>query len=212
MSLHRAGLADWDKISPSKRNVWQRLGAATGGLVTPGNLLTAIGFGLVVYGLYLLSHDALAAGIIALGAGRVFDIADGWAARRTHTKSPLGEAADATADKLLMGIAVIALLNMQLLPLWAAIILVAQSAYNSLLIIPAGRLGISLHPSQQGKLGTFFAWSSVALWIISRYDDGQVSFHQATELGALLCFGLFIILAGLSSLTYTKQVLDARRT
>ena len=199
MRLHRTEVPDWSKLPPTQHNWWQRLAARTHGIITPGNAVSLFGASLVIYGLYLLSNESLAAGATALGAGRLADVADGWVAERTKTRSPLGEAVDASVDKVLIGVAVLMLLYLQLLPPLVGIILILHGAYNSLLVIPAERVGVKLHPSQTGKLATFFAWSSVVLWVIDQH------------LSALICFGLFIILAALSSLNYTKQVISVKK-
>ena len=97
---HSSGRPDWEATRPTERNSWQRLAARSHGWLAPANGLTLVGFGLVLGGSgYIFAH-AYWWGLMLMLGGRLLDIADGWVAERTGTKSPLGEALDAGLDKV----------------------------------------------------------------------------------------------------------------
>src|SRR5690349_11384075 len=101
MKLHHAGTKpDWDLVAASKRNSWQRLAKLSYGVMTPGNLLSFIGILLVGIGLAAINRQHIWKGLVLLAMGRLCDILDGSAAEYTGTKSPLGEAVDASLDKI----------------------------------------------------------------------------------------------------------------
>ncbi len=207
MRLHRTEAPDWSGVAPGQLSGWQRLAAGTNGVVTPANAISLLGGLLVVYGLYDVLHHQLAAGIIIILLGRVADVLDGMVAEATHTRSPFGEAVDATLDKILLALALIVLLDKQLLPLVVGLIMLAQAAYNSVAALLARRHGLKLHPSEAGKLSAVFEWLSIGLYSLA-YQAG--SYHptarRAGLVAAALSFGLFVILGILASAGYSEQI------
>jgi len=208
MSLHRAIEADWDGLSPRQLNFWQRLAVKTSGAVTPGNIVTLIG-GLIVFGgLYDIYHGHFMTGIIIVLVGRGADVLDGVVAEATATKSPTGEAFDATMDKILIALAIIVLLGKQLLPLIVGLVMLLQAGYNSVLSLIAKYRPyvIKLHPSFSGKLSAFFEWLCVGLYVLTAQtaSHGQ-SKNRIALIFAGLSFVVFCILAGMSSIDYSRQ-------
>lgn len=206
MSLHRAIRSDWSNVAPQQRNFWQRLAAGSRGVITPGNFISLLGAILVVYGLWVLTEHHLREGFELVFVGRMADILDGFVADRTKTKSPLGEAIDASTDKILVVCALVILLDHQLLPLFVGICMAIHAAYVSSISIIARRLRVAIHPSRSGKLCGAFEWLCVGFYLLSdvlKQDQSSTTFaHDA----ALISFGLFVITACLSAAHYTQNL------
>lgn len=173
MKLHRTlGRPDWEGIPPAERTVWQRIAARTSGVVTPGNLLTAIGIAAVVYGLWCLGDGRYWAGLGLVTFGRLLDLADGWAADQTLTKGPLGELLDASVDKLATLLTLITLGATGIAPWWAmAVLLVPQALAAAIAGLQRAR-GKTLHPSRLGKLSMAGLWLALVLFIGAQAAGG----------------------------------------
>jgi phosphatidylglycerophosphate synthase len=207
MSLHRAEVSDWDKLSLVELNFWQKLAARTYGIVTPANFISIIGAALVIYGLYAATHDSLTIGVIAILVGRYADVLDGAIADFTKTKSPIGEALDATIDKVLLGLALIVLLLNHLLPLWVGFTMAFYGLCN-IVLFAVGRLEkVRLHPSLTGKAATALEWSAVGLYLIVLQLEHQ--HEHAADIARILAniiFGLFIIFAATAAVNYYRYI------
>lgn len=159
MNLHRTtGQADWVSVAENERNVWQRLAAQTNDVVTVANVVTMIGFALVIYGLVEIIAHRYYLGSILLTIGRLCDLADGWLADITRTKSPLGELLDAVIDKLGTAATVIALFIAAVGPWWLLAGLLLPHILIALVITAKRRAGTRIHPSRIGKLSMAAAW------------------------------------------------------
>ena len=204
MKLHRATRSDWSEVAPVQRNIWQRWAAGSHGVLTPGNIVSLIGVVLVVSGLYDLSHGQLIGGTAFLLIGRLADILDGLVADYTKTKSPLGEAVDATVDKILIVATLFVLIDKQLLPLLVGVIMAVHAVYAIGVSSVARKLRVHLHPSRAGKLGALFEWTCVGLYL---FGDILNHLHHSTTLvrgAAFICFAAFAVTAVMSSLNYTR--------
>lgn len=203
-SLHRSGKKpDWAKISRRRWSVWQRLAGGSGGILTPGNLITLGGFALVMVGLLLLVMETYWLGLVCVAAGRLCDLADGWLADRTKTKSPLGEMLDSTADKLETVTALAVLVVIQLLPVPAALLVLVPQLALGLLSFTRWHRGRRLHPSRLGKLSMAFAWSGLIIFILV-----AASGWLADGSGDGAAYGLCIasaLLAGLALVAYQRE-------
>jgi cardiolipin synthase len=186
MKLHRTtGRPDWEDIAPSSRNIWQKLAFASHSYVTPGNLITLIGLGLVAAGLLSLYRGKFWFGLAAITIGRGFDLLDGWAAEYTGTKSPLGEAFDAGADKLGTFMTLLAVGMAQLAPWWLLGILAMPHLLIALIAFRAVRRGRSLHPSLLGKLSMAAAWIAILGLILV-----QAAGLTADSVAVIVIYGL----------------------
>ena len=176
MNLHRVlGTADWTDIPTAKRNVWQRIAAATSGFVTIGNFFSLLGLASVPYGLWaIIGLDSYLWGATVLAVGRFCDLLDGWLADKTGTKSPLGEKIDASFDKAATAAVAMGLLLGGLLPLVFSVLLVAPHIAIAGVAMAAYIRGKSLHPSRAGKVSMAFVWVSITSAILARgvYADG----------------------------------------
>jgi len=166
MDLHRAHkIPDWDATPPAKRNRWQRLAARTHGLATPGNAATILGLGLVMVGLVAIGCGDFVPGLLIVMLGRSADVLDGFVAARTRTKSRIGEALDAGADKIAIAGTLVVLVLRHVLPLWLAVAIAIKSAANVVFAAIAQSQDRPLHPSGAGKLATGGEWLALGLLI-----------------------------------------------
>ena len=153
MNLHRSdSKPDWANIKPADMNAWQKLSAKSNGILTPGNIISVIGFGLVIYGLTCLLNENYMRGLVFVLVGRAADVLDGWASETTQTKSPLGEIMDASIDKLGVLFTFIALFIAGIAPYWVLALLVAPQLINTVVGLKAFRSNKRIHPSKSGKL------------------------------------------------------------
>ncbi len=205
MKLHRALRSDWSEITPQQRNIWQRCAARSHGTITPANIVSIIGAALTIRGLVYLFNDQLTTGLIFIIIGRCADILDGIVAEYTKTKSPLGEAIDASIDKTLIIAAVITLFIKHLLPVLIITIMIIQAVYNSGVSVVAKGLNAQLHPSRTGKLSAVFEWSTVGLYLLAHIIHTSRHATIIRSLG-VICFCLFVILALISSINYTRNI------
>ena len=160
MDLHRTtGKPDWETVKPANRNVFQTIAASTHSIITPANLITLIGLGIVLYGLWALIAHHYWLGLSMLIIGRLLDVADGVVASKTGTKSPTGEFFDAVADKIGTFLTVIVLVIAQVADWWVIGALILPQILIPLVVLYKKQKRINVHPTRQGKL------SMAALWV-----------------------------------------------
>lgn len=206
MALHQAHGADWDQVLPGKRNRWQKLAAATYGIVTPANGVSIAGAALVFWGLYAVTQDLIGWGTLAIILGRIGDVLDGAIAERTKTKSPLGEAIDASFDKIIMLVTMVVLLAYDVLPLLIGLALIFHTAYNSAVALRARARKIALHPSLLGKGATALAWFSVGWFLLAAVaSDAHDLIEVLCQTFGWLTFINFAIIGLISSRAYARQ-------
>jgi phosphatidylglycerophosphate synthase len=206
MKLHRAVRSDWSDIAPQERTIFQRWAACSWGIITPGNLTTLIGAALVVGGLYELSQGRLISGTAMIIVGRLADILDGMVADYTKTKSPVGEAVDASIDKVLLILALYVFLSKHLLPLPVGIVMAAHAVYSTAVTSVASRAQVRLHPSRAGKLGALFEWVCVGLYLLADILTQQQHSTTFAHNAALVSFGVFVIAAIWSGINYARNI------
>lgn len=164
MSLHRSGkVPEWETLPENRWNRWQKIAAKTRGIVTPGNIVSWTGAAFVGAGLYQTAKGHKKRGAALVAAGRSFDLGDGKAADLTGTKSPLGEATDATIDK---GEALAALITLAISGIMDKDRAVSVGVQNltSMAIGMAVKLtDQEVHPSRSGKDGTMAQWTAISL-------------------------------------------------
>lgn len=166
MDLHRTGKhSQWKSVPPGERNAWQRIALHTSGVVTPGNITSVIGAIFVATGLTYVYQGTLALGLLFLGVGRLADVADGALAAKTRTKSPLGEAVDASIDKLSMLAALIVLVAAGVVPVWAIMLIALINGVTVILSVAARYKKRLLHPSMVGKFATALQWAAFMLYV-----------------------------------------------
>ena len=111
--------------------------------------------------------DAAALGALAVFvAASLSDSVDGYIARRYATVSRAGEFLDPLADKLLVGAALVVLVDNRLFPLWAALIIAARELGVQLLRIQIVRGGGTLPASKAAKAKTVLQICMVSWWLL----------------------------------------------
>lgn len=166
MNLHRALEHDWSTIAPEYQNFWQRIAHKTNGYITPANIITLIGFSIFLAGLLFIYTEDYIFGATLLLAGRLADIADGYVAHATGTKSPVGEALDASIDKIESLLVVACLAIWQILPIGviAAIIFHAIAAIT-IFALARERNG-RVHVNAAGKIATLLEWFYIGVFTL----------------------------------------------
>lgn len=162
MSLHRSeAMPDWERVAPYELNQWQSVAAKTGGIITPGNFLSLLGFWVVCYGLFAVTQEQFWTGFVAVTIGRMADLLDGKVADMTGTKSPIGEAVDASIDKLATGLILLVLLTTGIInPAVLAAVFLPHLVIAVIAIINLSRKK-RLHPSRLGKISMALAWAGL---------------------------------------------------
>ena len=182
MQLHRTtGQPDWADIKPAQRNRWQRLAAATNGVITPANAVTVIGLVLVVYGLIKIGRGSYWVGLIAVAIGRLLDVVDGWLAQSTATKSPLGEIMDATVDKIGTFLTLIVFLTSGIGPRWIIVAVATPHILISIIVLVGRSRNVRLHPSRLGKLSMALLWVVLPGYVIVKALSAGTGWEAAVD-------------------------------
>ena len=174
-------------------------------MITIGNFITLAGFVLVVIGFIDILNDRLLSGVVLITIGRVADLADGYLADLTHTKSPIGEAFDAGIDKLELAIAIPVLLATPYASRLLIVFLLIHLVTNVTLFFWAKRLGQRIHPTRAGKLSTATAWIAAGLFVLSQASTTSW-LHTAIHSMAIICAIVFVSLGIVSGRQYAEQL------
>lgn len=167
MNLHRTDHeAEWSTLPASSRNIWQIVAGKTNGWITPGNIITVIGVALTILGLIKILGDSYGYGLVYIAIGRILDVADGYIAHATGTKSPLGEAFDAIADKLLTAMIFIVFLVANIAPWYVLALLALPHVLAGLLAVWGAVNKQRLHPSRMGKISMALVWVALIGYLL----------------------------------------------
>ena len=197
MNLRHAGdTPDWENVPTDQWNSWQQLAAITSGVITPANIVSLCGALAVVWGLAQILEREFLTGLILIGSGRLVDAFDGAIAELTGTKSQVGAAVDAGLDKIVALLALGVLMVTAIIPLWLAILIVAQNVMNLIISWYSAARDTILLPSRAGK------WSTTAYWISLLF----FVFAAAASAHSLLLLAVAYVLGG------TGLTLGARAT
>jgi phosphatidylglycerophosphate synthase len=210
MKLHRIEerKADWQHQPAETWNRWQRIAARTKGIVTPGNYLTAQGTGVVLHGLYEIAQGRTALGVTELFFGRMHDLADGVAADKTGTKSPLGEAMDATADKIQLAGALGVLTHEHIVSLPMTIAIAAPNVVAAVSSVVVKKHDQEIHASREGKLGAAGLWLGLGAFTL-RYALRQHDPELVDTALATVAYTSTLASVALSSIAARDYVQEA---
>src|SRR5688572_2767506 len=142
-------------------------------VITVPNALSAIRILLIpAFVVLILDQDTRLAGFLLLAAVVSTDWVDGYLARRTGQVTELGKLLDPLADRLAMAAALVTFVATDLLPLWAALVILVRDA---VVLVVAVWLAITKGPRIDvrpiGKYATFtlmwglplIAWGNAGL-------------------------------------------------
>jgi phosphatidylglycerophosphate synthase len=201
--------SDWTNVSPKDRNSWQRLAAATRGIVALGNFVTIVGLLVALFGMYKIYRGDLVLGVLLVGVGRFADVLDGYAASLTKTKSKVGEGFDAASDKLIVLAAFGVFLARHIVPTVPLVLIFLHNALNVSLSIVARHSGKELHPSKSGKYATFLEWLTFLSFVAAKLIGNHSVF--LADLCLVIGYILFVVTcipAIDSTIGYFKRILQ----
>jgi len=179
-------------------------------ILTAPNVITLVRLlciPLFLYLLFGLHHQALAAVLLAvLGAT---DWVDGYVARRYHQVSTFGKVLDPTADRLLVGAAVIAVIVHGAVPLWFGLATLAREVLVSVMVVLLAALGAArIEVLWVGKAGTFGLMCSYPLFLLSY---GTATWQGPVRVAAWICGGVGLTLAWVAAASYVAPARGALR-
>jgi phosphatidylglycerophosphate synthase len=202
---------DWADVPADARNSWQRIAVATHGYGTLGNAITLSGLALSLVGVGNIRDGKLVVGVCLLGIGRVADILDGYVAEHTKTKSRIGEALDATSDKIMALVTVAVFAVGHIIPLGPLLFVFLHSVTNTVFSATARLRGRELHPSDAGKYATILEWVVLLWFLIARI----LMKHHVFAAGVCSVLGYLLLVitiapAVIASIGYGRQALSPR--
>lgn len=133
------------------------------------NVITVVRLLCVPLFLYLLfgRHNRYGAAWLLGGLGAT-DWVDGFLARRLGQVSELGKILDPTADRILLGVGVVAIMIDGSVPLWLGIVVLAREALVSGAVLALAAAGARRIDVQwAGKAGTFSLMFSFPLFLVA---------------------------------------------
>jgi CDP-diacylglycerol--glycerol-3-phosphate 3-phosphatidyltransferase len=139
----------------------------------------------IPYGSYL------AIAVFAIAA--FTDKLDGYIARSRHQITALGQFLDPLADKLLISAALIALVALDELPAWVAMIIIAREFAVSLLRVVGIDQGVSIPASSLGKAKTT---SQIVAIIILMWPHGDLAWAPYVEVPAVVVMVALTLISG----------------
>jgi phosphatidylglycerophosphate synthase len=208
MDLHTVeGKPEWATVPASKRNVWQKAAANTAGIVTIGNFFSVLGLLSIPYGLMLIGNESFILAAVVLALGRLCDLADGWLADRTGTKSPLGEKIDASFDKISTAVIIVGLAFLGTVTAAVVGLLIAPHAIIAVLALIAFSKDRPFHPSLVGKLSMAAIWATILAFVLLQPLEGE-----AADTGKLLAYCLLCLSVGLGLVALIGYILELYKT
>lgn len=195
-------------------NIFQKVQKATGGLVTPANVLVdAPAFCGAMYGINIKGLDSWT-GIIITAGSFLADMVDGPVARLTKTESPLGETVDAAGDKIKLAAALYRIWELDLAPKPLIVAIAAQNGINVALTTADRAINRKpvIHPSYFGKRAILLEQLGLGLHVI-----GSEVAKKNERRGAIIKkVGTLTSVAGLglgsaATAGYTKSLFSARK-
>lgn len=111
------------------------------------------------------SDGAVIGSLIVFGVASLSDFVDGYLARRWDITSAFGEWADPLADKLLVGAALVVLVDLRDFPLWVALVIAVREVVVQILRAVIVKRGGALPASPAAKLKTLLQIGMVGWWL-----------------------------------------------
>lgn len=153
-------------------------------VLTVPNLLSLIRLCLIpVFAWLLLGRDSRGGAAVLLGALGATDWVDGYVARRFHQVSDLGKVLDPTADRLLLGVAIVCILIDGSVPAVIAWLVLVREAVVSAGVLTLAAMGARrIDVTWWGKAGTFALMIAFPLFLLG--NDHAFGWHPAARVVA----------------------------
>jgi CDP-diacylglycerol--glycerol-3-phosphate 3-phosphatidyltransferase len=139
-----------------------------------------------------VSNDILALLIFWIAAAT--DLLDGYLARRWKQVTTIGTLLDPIADKLLVSAALIALVQVRVVPGWLVVLLVGREFAVSGLRSIAAAEGYTISASELGKTKTVFQVLAISLLLIGVHRP-EISIFATISLYLVVLFSLWSAIA-----------------
>lgn len=133
-------------------------------------------------------------GTFIFAVASITDLLDGYVARRSKQVTKMGILLDPVADKLLVMSALIVFVDMELIPAWLAIIIIARDFLVTGLRIAALTKDIVIPAEMGGKIKTTFQLTSIFILLIDLSPHINMDFMYDTGI-ILLWFAMIIGIA-----------------
>ena len=146
-------------------------------LLSIGRLLCVPVFLWLLFG----ENDRYAAGLLLAALG-ITDFADGYIARHLHQESRLGKILDPTADRILLGVGVVALLIDGSMPRWVgALAVLRETVVGGTVVFLAARGARDIIDVKlAGKAGTLLLMMAFPFFLASN-PDGGAPWHEVAR-------------------------------
>lgn len=152
-------------------------------ILTVPNGLTLLRLLCIPVFVWLLSrphHAGWYPAALLLAALGVTDGVDGYVARHFHQVSSLGKILDPLADRLLLGVAAVAIIIVGAIPVWVAVAALSREALVAVgFMIVAAAGGRRMEVQWTGKAATFALMCTLPLFLAGRAHDDWHSIATA---------------------------------
>jgi cardiolipin synthase len=194
-----------------ERTAGERLHAGAHGVLTIPNVVSIARLACVPLFLYLLfGRSNRAAAAYLLGALGATDWIDGYIARHFDQVSTVGKVLDPTADRVLLGVAIIAIMIDGSVPLWiGGLTLVREVLVSGAVVVLAALGARRIDVTWAGKAGTFAMMFAIPLFLGSHADNLGWQGLAGFLAWAFVIPG--IILSWYAAITYVPLALEAFR-
>lgn len=184
--------------------------ADDGGILTVPNLITVLRLACLPVFVWLVfgAREQTPAAILLAVLGAT-DWVDGFVARRFHQVSTVGKVLDPTADRLLVGAAVIVIIIHRAVPVWFGVVTLSREVLVGAMVLVLAALGSAridvLWVGKAGTFGLMFAYPAFLL------GHGPASWQAGVRDFAWVAGGAGLTLAWIAAAAYVKPARAALR-
>jgi CDP-diacylglycerol--glycerol-3-phosphate 3-phosphatidyltransferase len=149
-------------------------------------------------------ESRITAFVIFLIAG-LTDLYDGYLARRFQWTTNLGKFLDPLADKLLVSLTLIGLVNIDLIPVWTAYLIIGRELLVTGLRSVAAYAGVLILPSKIGKWKAITQMTAIAcymLFSVLTLTSSDMEFLANFKLVSLIILLIAVLLTLISGFDY----------
>jgi len=185
--------------------------AGAHGVLTIPNVVSVVRLCCVPLFLYLLfGRDNRAAAAYLLGGLGATDWIDGYVARHFDQVSTVGKVLDPTADRILLGVAIVAIMIDSSVPIWIGALTIVREVLVSGAVLVLAALGARrIDVTWAGKAGTFALMFAFPLFLGSHADN--LGWQDLAGVLAWMFVIPGIILSWYAAIAYVPLAVDAFR-